>query len=137
MPYGKRPPSYMTRSIAFSTAAMVFCILETALSWRSSPSSYPWPLGTITLVLGHGVEIAILIELMLVFKGFRERALFVLVLLHAFVGLLAGLMPALFEPAQTTIRVGSHVLWLSCCTISFTLVVSAVRNSYSSVKPHR
>jgi hypothetical protein len=124
----------VARSIALSTAALAFCILETTLSWKSSPTAYPWPMGTFTLLLGNGVAIAVLIQLTLAFKCLRERTLFLLVLLRILVGLLAGLMPSLFEPARAIIRHGSHLLWLICSAISFSLVVSAVRNSCLSAK---
>ena len=91
-------------------------------------------MGTFILLLGHGITIALLIQLTLVLKCVRERALLILVLLSTIVGLLEGLMPALFQPVMSNIRAGSHLVWLLCSTISFSLLVSAVRNGRPSAK---
>ena len=119
----------LARRVGLSAAVFAFCAVELALSWKSRRIGYPWPSGTITLVLGHGITIAILVELTLVLKCFRERALLLMGLLRTLIGLLAGLMPGPYEPLMNIIKTGSHVLWTLCAAIAFSLVVSSIQHA--------
>jgi hypothetical protein len=126
--HGQPGKYHLQESVAASAGVFIICVVEFALTWRTASSEYTWPLGAVVLVFGYTAAIAILVTLTVALKDLRERALPAIAAFRLSVGFLAGLFPETFKPAAGTIRDGSRILWLACCLISFSILVSATRN---------
>lgn len=114
------------RNVWVAFAFVAFCLMEAILSWRSlGKEQSAQPVGII--LLGHGVAIAVLAQLLAVFKCLRERIVLSLGIVRLAAGLFRGLAPGWVSPVAVTVRQGSLALWVLAGIISLTMLVSAAR----------
>jgi hypothetical protein len=121
----------LSHSVPISTTVFAVYFLMAALSWRTGGTRHSSPSSTLNLVqvLVYGYAIVMLILLARVFRDWRSRVLLLLPAARILVDLIARLFPSALEPAKDAIKVGSHVLWSICVTVSLSFVVVAIRNA--------
>src|SRR6185437_10771275 len=114
------------RNLWVAFAFVAFCLMEAILSWRSlGKEQSAQPVGII--LLGHGVAIAVLAQLLVVFKCLRERIVLSLGIVRLAEGLFGGLAPGWVSPVAVTLRPANLALWVLAGIISLTMLVSAAR----------
>lgn len=116
------------RNIGVAFAFLAFCCMEAILSWRALGKEYPAQHG-VMILLGQAVAIAVLAQLLTVFRCLRERIVLSLSIVRLATGLVAGLAPGWVSPAAVSIRLGSLALWCLAGIISLSMLISASRRS--------
>jgi hypothetical protein len=78
-------------------------------------------------LLGHGIAIAVLAQLLAVFKCLRERIVLTLGIIRLAVGLIGGVEPDWIRPVAVTVKQGSFALWILAGIISLSMLISAAQ----------
>jgi hypothetical protein len=104
---------------------LVACLLLTLYGWRNLGKAYPIGQSLFILLLGHLTALALLTQLMVVLKCFRERLVLGLIMATSAIGLIRGLLPSLTAAATPLVRESCFFLWAASSLVSLTMLLSA------------
>lgn len=101
------------------------CLLLTLFGWRNLDKPYPGDQSLFILLFGHLIALALLAQLMVILKCFRERLVLGLIMSASAISLVRGLLPSIAAPSTRLIRETSFLLWALASLVSLTMFLSA------------
>ncbi len=98
------------------------------LSWRDLGKPLINTQGLFTVLLGHLTALAVLLQLFLLLRCFRERLVLGLGMTSLTIGLGEDLLPGVLEPATTALRALALLIWVVALGVSVSMFASALKN---------